>query len=490
MIDPAIPLAASPGPAPLNPVQTLAGIGQLRQQQQQQEAGSLEIQQRRGQLTDQQRARDQQTAVDEAWKAAFTPNANGVLTLDRAKLTEQLTTRGQGHLVPGLTKTLDEADEATAKRQKALLDVDESTNDIIGGMAYSVNHAGNTPEAFTTAVQYLLQNKTVPAEKLQPFIQAAQANPSAIAGITQKLIDLSPKYKKQATEDAQQAATAARDQANQANTVADNARADKAATETNRHNVEMEKAAAARARASAGGGTVDDADAIANSIIDGDQPPVLTGLYRLAGPVRSALAKKGYKLADAMTDWNATQKHIATLNGSQQTRMRQAVDNAYHSIDVIEDLAKQWAGGRFPILNRAELKLAKGGALGAQAQQIATQLEAQISDVTSELGNVYMGGNSPTDHALGLAGKNLSADWTQDQLLSALKLARTNLQIRSNSMKNVGPAGASATNPYAAPDTSVTGPGTTAPKDGTEGSVNGVPAIWKTVDGKAGWYAK
>jgi hypothetical protein len=29
-----------------------------------------------------------------------------------------------------------------------------------------------------------------------------------------------------------------------------------------------------------------------------------------------------------------------------------------------------------------------------------------------------------------------------------------------------------------------------APKEGTEGTVGGVPAIWKTVDGKAGWYAK
>jgi hypothetical protein len=29
-----------------------------------------------------------------------------------------------------------------------------------------------------------------------------------------------------------------------------------------------------------------------------------------------------------------------------------------------------------------------------------------------------------------------------------------------------------------------------APKDGTEGNVGGVPAVWKTVNGKAGWYAK
>lgn len=49
MIDPSIPLQASPGPAPLNPVQTLAGIGQIRAQQQE------------GQIRDQQLAMNQST---------------------------------------------------------------------------------------------------------------------------------------------------------------------------------------------------------------------------------------------------------------------------------------------------------------------------------------------------------------------------------------------------------------------------------------------
>lgn len=232
-------------------------------------------------------------------------------------------------------------------------------------------------------------------------------------------------------------------QATTANTQADNVRADAAATEASRHNRAME------ARPVAGAGSPDDAQAIADAIIAGDQPPVTTGLYRLAGPVRSALAKKGYNLATANLDWQATQKHLSTLNGAQQTRMAQAVDNAAHSLDVIDSLAEQWKGGKFPILNRANLALAKSGAKGPEAQKIAVQLEAQISDVTSELGNVYMGGNSPTDHALQLAGKNLSADWSEGTLRAMTTLARTNLQIRMNSMRNIGPAGTTANNPYA-----------------------------------------
>lgn len=192
-----------------------------------------------------------------------------------------------------------------------------------------------------------------------------------------------------------------------------------------------------------GAGGVSDAEAIAGAIMDGLQPPDVKGLYRNAGPVRAALAREGYDLKTANMDWQAVQKHLATLNGQQQVRLRQATETAAESLSVIEDLAKQWAGGKFPILNRARLAAAKGGALGPQAQQIATKLEAQITDVSSELANVYMGGNSPTDQALRLASKNLSADWTQGQLLAAIDLARKNLKIRLNSMTVIGPAGIS-----------------------------------------------
>jgi hypothetical protein len=197
---------------------------------------------------------------------------------------------------------------------------------------------------------------------------------------------------------------------------------------------------------------------IADAIIRGDQPPTLNGLYRFGAPVRASLAQKGFNLAQAETDWKATQKHIATLNGQQQLRMQQAIDNAAHSLDIIDDLAAQWQAGRFPLLNRGRLAAAKAGAMNPQAQEIATRLDAQIADVTAELANVYMGGNSPTDHALGLAAKNLQAEWSLPQLKALIEQSRKNLQIRANSMKNVGVAGASAGNAYATPTPDATAP--------------------------------
>jgi hypothetical protein len=213
-----------------------------------------------------------------------------------------------------------------------------------------------------------------------------------------------------------------------------------------------QRIAIARQRLAQGGGAStdqQDVEAIADAIISGEQPPTLTGLYRYAAPIRGALAKKGFNLATAQTDWLAAQRHFSTLNGAQQTRLRQAVDTATHSLAVIDDLAGKWKGTRFPILNRANLALAKGGAYGPEVASVATQLEAQISDLTSELANAYMGGNSPTDHALQLAAKNLSADWDEKVLKDMVGLARTNLRIRSNAIANVGAIGASPQNPYA-----------------------------------------
>ena len=205
----------------------------------------------------------------------------------------------------------------------------------------------------------------------------------------------------------------------------------------------IQKAEAATKAASQGSGSEDDAAAIADAIIAGDQPPVTTGLYRLAGPVRASLAKKGYDQSTALSDWNATQKHLSTLNGAQQERLRQAITFTSDSIDNIETLYQDWkkAAGisGIKLFNKASLATAKQ--LPGEAGAKATALEAQIADLTSELGTVYKGGNSSTDESLRLAAKNLEADWNEQTFKEAVKNIRKNLQIRSNSIRTSQPAG-------------------------------------------------
>lgn len=210
-----------------------------------------------------------------------------------------------------------------------------------------------------------------------------------------------------------------------------------------------------QAAGSGGGGATSgdgDAEAVADAIIRGDQSPVLTGLYRNTMAIRAQLAKKGFKHAQALSDWNAVQKHLSTLNGAQQERLRQAVTFTYDSLDVIEGLFQEWeklgrASG-FPLLNKAQLAMSKQ--IPGKTGEVARNLEAQINDLTAELGTVYKGGNASTDESLRLAAENLKADWNPGQFKKALGLIRQNLQIRKNSILNSQPVGVNPGSPYAA----------------------------------------
>ncbi len=199
--------------------------------------------------------------------------------------------------------------------------------------------------------------------------------------------------------------------------------------------------------ASSGGGNAKD---IADAIVNGDQPPVLTGLYRMAGPVRAELARQGFPLAKATEDWNATQKYLSTLNGAQQVRLRQAVNFTSDSLPLIKDLYDQWQKTGLPTgfkdYNKAALIAASH--LPGKTGSIATNLISQIADLTSELGTVYKGGNSSTDETLKLAATNLSGDWNQQTFSDAYDRINKNLKIRKNSISTGQAAGVGQDNQY------------------------------------------
>jgi len=190
--------------------------------------------------------------------------------------------------------------------------------------------------------------------------------------------------------------------------------------------------------------------AIGDAIMRGEQPPKIgRELGKMAGPLRAYLADKGFNQAEAMLDYSATKKHINTLNSVGQLRLAQATNFANHSLDLVVDLAEEWKGGNFAILNKANLAAARSGAYGEEAASLATRLSSQISDLQSELAVVYKGGNSPTDAGLEQASEQLRAEWSEQVLKDNVELIRKNLTIRQRSMKAIGVAGASEKNPYA-----------------------------------------
>lgn len=200
-------------------------------------------------------------------------------------------------------------------------------------------------------------------------------------------------------------------------------------------------------------GQASEAKDVADAIMRGEQPPDMKSLYRMAGPIKAELARSGYNLTNATLDWEATKKHVLALNSAQQLKLNQSVNALPELLDSVDALASQWKGGQFPILNKANLTAAKNGGYGDDVAAVARKLDQQIADVNSDLGAVYMGGNSPTDHALKLASTALSGDWSEKVLHEMVSQARSNVNIRQNSMRNTGVAGASADNPYAAKPT-------------------------------------
>lgn len=207
----------------------------------------------------------------------------------------------------------------------------------------------------------------------------------------------------------------------------------------------------------------DDVKQITAAIINGDQPPDLKGLYGKSAAVRGEMERQGFDFTKANQDYTATTTLLHTMNGAQQTRLRQAVGQVEESLPMVRSLANEWQAGGFPLMNQAQLTLATQGAMGPKAQSIAVRLTAQISDLTSELGTVYKGGNSSTDESLKLAATQLNANWSNKTLLDAVDLVDKNIKYRKNSLR-LSTAGIdnSQYNPMKSSDNPIP-PGTVAP---------------------------
>jgi hypothetical protein len=196
---------------------------------------------------------------------------------------------------------------------------------------------------------------------------------------------------------------------------------------------------------------IPDADikAIGDQMISGKMPPVISNAYRKIAPeLQAYLAKQGFDQTRAESDWTATKKHLQSMNSTQQLRLGQAIGFTKESLPIIEDLASQWKAGGFAPLSYVALKSAEQGLMGTKAQSLATRLNAQISDLTSELGTVYKGGNSSTDESLKLAATNLKSPWEESVLMDNIAQIRKNLTLRENSMRSSGIAGLSSDSLY------------------------------------------
>jgi len=415
--------------------------GQLQQQQQQLESGLLENQIKQRQVK-------QGQALDAAYQSAFTPDpVSGVPKFDQSKVLNSIVASGNGSLVPQMTETFTALDQ----KKTALLEAKQknaaAAQEYAGSLAAEVKQAGYSPAAAGIALAHLSEVDPNTANQLR---QQFQANPDSIKGWVDQAIAGSPKQRELQAQE--MSAQARQDQADKTQQPTEAGLAVAAAKGDPQAEAALKRLDQSKreGRPVINNMGATDAKDIADAIENGDQPPTLQGLYRNAGPVRAELARRGVPIAQMETDWKATQKYVSTLNGPQQTRLRQAISSASDMADKVDSLYQEYhslvGDAGMKVFNKAGLAAAKN--LPGRAGAVATALDAQISDLTADLGNVYMGGNSPTDHALGLAGKNLSSDWNRQTFEEGLKQIHANIKIRQNSITHGAPAGLSGDTNY------------------------------------------
>lgn len=182
--------------------------------------------------------------------------------------------------------------------------------------------------------------------------------------------------------------------------------------------------------------TQSNVETVADGIVNGTIPPPTVGSrptqYMLQ--LEAALQRRGFNLTQASLEYQATQKYIASSNSPQQLRLKQAISSVQQGIQQLKGDAQQWNAGGFAPLNKANLTLALNGVYGQQAQQIAADFQQQATIITDELGQTFMGGNSPTDKALSLAGQVFDINWSESTLSSALDQLDQNLTFRLNAI--------------------------------------------------------
>jgi hypothetical protein len=458
-IDPSIPLSGRP-PQLANPLELMSQVLTLRTQQE--NAGALREQ--REALADERRQIAEKRRRDLADQAAIGQAYSGA-TRTRQSVIESLSGTAP-RLIPDVEKLFDEADKRAADLHSARIGIAEKEKNYLGSLAAGVKAQGYTSDALHAALSHAVELFPDYQETAGKIWQSVQQQPESLKAIVDGILAESP-------------AQAALQPKNTPQVIAPgSALVDDAGKELYKAPEKLQKPASAqeyeyavakgykgsfeqyqnedanrrRSVVTVNAGNASDVKDAVTGMREGTIPPQLPGrASKEYVAIMAEAHRQGYDLATAATDWSATQKHIATMNGAQQLRLNQAINALPEMLDKVDSLASQWKGGRFPILNKANLIAAKNGLFGPQVASVATQLGTQIADVTADLGNVYMGGNSPTDHALGLAAKSLGEDWDEKVLHDMVKLAKANVTIRRNSIRNTGVAGASEKNPYAPP---------------------------------------
>jgi hypothetical protein len=193
---------------------------------------------------------------------------------------------------------------------------------------------------------------------------------------------------------------------------------------------------------------------IATGIANGDQPPILTGLYGLSGPVRADLEDKNFDLTNAQLQFKTAEKQISTLNGPQMTRFVGLGRSVVNTIDETKRLAQQMQLSGIPLANRAALATYIQTQGNTPTGQLAARYLAAVNTIKEEFANLAQGGYAPTDAVWQLANGQINADYGVKELGASLDEVQRLIKYRLQAIPGLMEHGPGSPNRYMPDDES------------------------------------
>jgi hypothetical protein len=187
---------------------------------------------------------------------------------------------------------------------------------------------------------------------------------------------------------------------------------------------------------------------LVDGIISGKSPPVLTGLYKNAGPVRAALAQRGFDLATATLQWDGARKQVLSMNGPQQMRYQQLAGGVVNTIDRVNELARDLKNSGVPLLNKAKLEAFTQLNGNSPQGQLATQYLTAVGVLREEMANLANGGYAPTEPAWALANQQVNGNYGVQQLNASLTELQRLINYRLHALPQSNTLGPGAANRY------------------------------------------
>lgn len=192
--------------------------------------------------------------------------------------------------------------------------------------------------------------------------------------------------------------------------------------------------------------TGEDLDEVADGVAAFDVPASKLAQYKGKDnlDLTARLRRKGFNLSKALAEERAAQKAMDTLNSGDRVDIINIADAAGLAMTDLRNILKpkegqsgwktEWGSVTWP-----NLQLAKIGRYGADAKEMAGQVEDALSAVREAVASVKSVGNQASNATIKASEEILQPSYVKDDLVPRLDRLLTNIGYRVAAIRNYTP---------------------------------------------------